>query len=241
MLDFYSEVAPCGVIGSFLLDKLTNDPKCFAFKHHYITSAMDSEIICRLFRAIREKRGLTIETINRKKNTVSNHDVVPLKIFISVQNGRQYLMAYAPEDKRISSYRTDNIISVKYGETVGEFNELREKLNHMQQFMWGVRTQSRSGNRLEHVEFTIQYDEGETHIPQRLEREKRCGKVEHFDKHTSRFYADVYDSSEMIPWIRTFICRITEIHFSNEAIDRQFKKDVQVMYEMYGVGGSENV
>lgn len=45
----------------------------------------------------------------------------------------------------------------------------------------------------------------------------------------------------MIPWIRTFICRITEIHFSNEAIDRQFKKDVQVMYEMYGVGGSENV
>ena len=241
MLDFYSEVAPCGVIGSFLLDKLTNDPKCFAFKHHYITSAMDSEIICRLFRAIREKRGLTIETINRKKNTVSDHDVVPLKIFISVQNGRQYLMAYAPEDKRISSYRTDNIISVKYGETVGQFNELREKLNHMQQFMWGVRTQSRSGNRLEHVEFTIQYDEGETHIPQRLEREKRCGKVEHFDKHTSRFYADVYDSSELIPWIRTFICRITEIHFSNEAIDRQFKKDVQVMYEMYGVGGSENV
>ena len=139
------------------------------------------------------------------------------------------------------AHRTDNIISVKYGETVGEFNELREKLNHMQQFMWGVRTQSRSGNRLEHVEFTIQYDEGETHIPQRLEREKRCGKVEHFDKHTSRFYADVYDSSEMIPWIRTFICRITEIHFSNEAIDRQFKKDVQVMYEMYGVGGSENV
>lgn len=241
MLDFYSEVAPCGVIGSFLLDKLTNDPECFAFKHHYITSAMDSEIICRLFRAIREKRGLTIETINRKKNTVSDHDVIPLKIFISVQNGRQYLMAYAPEDKRISSYRTDNIISVKYGETVGEFNELREKLNHMQQFMWGVRTQSRSGNRLEHVEFTIQYDEGETHIPQRLEREKRCGKVEHFDKHTSRFYADVYDSSELIPWIRTFICRITEIHFSNEAIDRQFKKDVQVMYEMYGVGGSENV
>lgn len=41
MLDFYSEVAPCGVIGSFLLDKLTNDPKCFAFKHHYITSAKE--------------------------------------------------------------------------------------------------------------------------------------------------------------------------------------------------------
>lgn len=45
MLDFYSEVAPCGVIGSFLLDKLTNDPKCFAFKHHYITSATSIPVV----------------------------------------------------------------------------------------------------------------------------------------------------------------------------------------------------
>ena len=241
MLDFYSEVAPCGVIGSFLLDRSTNDPECFAFKHHYITGAMDSEILCRLFRAIRGKRSLTIKTMNRRRHTESEYQVVPLKIFISVQNGRQYLMAYAPEYERISSYRIDYILSVKEGEAAEQFDELRKKLDQMQQFIWGVSTQSRSGNRMEQVEFTIRYEEEETHIPQRLEREKRCGKVDHFENHTSKFSAEVYDSSELIPWIRTFICRITEIHFSNEALEQQFHRDLQMMYEMYGVGGDKNI
>ncbi|MFQ8584434.1 MAG: hypothetical protein ACLSA6_18890, partial [Holdemania massiliensis] len=34
---FFSEVAPCGVMGSFLLDKLENHEDHLAFKHHYIT------------------------------------------------------------------------------------------------------------------------------------------------------------------------------------------------------------
>ena len=37
VLDFFSEVAPCGVIGSFLLDKQDSHDEMFAFKHHYIT------------------------------------------------------------------------------------------------------------------------------------------------------------------------------------------------------------
>lgn len=38
VLNFYSEVAPCGVIGSFLLDKQDTKRDSFNFKHHYITS-----------------------------------------------------------------------------------------------------------------------------------------------------------------------------------------------------------
>lgn len=44
-LDFFSEIAPCGVVGSYLLDKVDEHDKHFAFKHHYITSAIDSEIV----------------------------------------------------------------------------------------------------------------------------------------------------------------------------------------------------
>ena len=94
----------------------------------------------------------------------------------------------------------------------------------MQQHMWGVATDSRSGNRMEHIEFTVWYDDGEQHIPRRLEREKRIGKVEYIDEHTCRFLADVYDASELIPWIRTFICRITDISISNKFLEIQFKK-----------------
>ena len=42
VLDSFSEVAPCGVAGSFLLDKKQPHEDLFALKHHYIPGAMDS-------------------------------------------------------------------------------------------------------------------------------------------------------------------------------------------------------
>ena len=238
-LDFFSETTPCGVIGSFLEDKTDNIADHFAFKHHYITSAMDSEVLCMILKAIHEKRNITVEMINRKKDRITETNVIPLRVMISVQSGRQYMMAYAPYFKRITAYRLDNIVTVRNGETADRFDELRDKLNEMQRYMWGVATDSRSGNRMEHIEFTVQYDDGEDHIPRRLEREKRIGHVEYIDEHTCHFSADVYDASELIPWIRTFICRITDISISNKTLEIQFKKDLQVMYEMYGLKSEE--
>lgn len=240
ILDFFSEIAPCGVIGSFLLDQVKEQDSHFSFKHHYITSAMDSEILCSVFMAIREKRSVILETYNRHKERVSESHVVPLRVMVSAQSGRQYLIAYAPRFRRILSFRTDHIASVKIGEVSERFDQMRQKLDEMQKHMWGVSTQNRWGNRMEHVEFTICYGAGEKHIPKRLEREKRCGTVVHLDENTSRFTADVYDASELIPWIRTFICRITEIHISNEKLEEQFLEDIKAMYALYGLEDGEN-
>lgn len=112
-LDFFSEVAPCGVIGSYLLDKVSSHDEHFAFKHHYITGAMDSEIMRLLLEAMNQKANITLETVNRHRDRISENHVVPLRILISVQNGRQYLMAYAPRFRRITPYRMDHIVSVK--------------------------------------------------------------------------------------------------------------------------------
>ncbi len=180
-----------------------------------------------------------METINRYKDRITENHVIPLKIMVSVQSGRQYLMAYTPRFKRITSFRTDNIVSVKLNEKSERFDELQGKFEGMLPHMWGVSTQSRSGDRLEQVEITVRYADDEQHIRNRLEREKRCGRVEHIDKNTSRFRADVYDASELVPWIRTFICRITDIHFSNKILERQFKDDIAQMYALYGLGGDE--
>lgn len=239
VLDYFSEVLPCGVIGSFLLDKSDRYESHFAFKHHYITAAMDSEILCQIFGAIREKRSITLEMINRQKDRITESHVVPVKVMVSVQSGRQYLMAYTPGFRRINAFRTDNIVSVKVDEISEHFDEFQSKFDRMLPHMWGVSTQSRSGNRMEHVEFTVRYSDDEPHIPKRLEREKRCGTVEYPDSNTCRFSADVFDASEMIPWIRTFICRITEIHFSDESHEKQFRDDLNAMYALYGLGGNE--
>ncbi len=234
LLDFFSEVAPCGVIGSYLLDKNDIHDDHFAFKHHYITSSLDSEIVCGLFDAMSKKSSITLESVNRHKDRISESHVIPLRIMISTQNGRQYLMAYVPRFKRITSFRTDNILSIHIDDECEHFDELRAKLDEMQKHIWGVSTQSRSDDRLEHVEFTVKYADDEQHIHRRLEREKRCGNVERIDSNTSRFSADVYDASEMIPWIRTFICRITDISFSDPAAEARFKDDISAMYKLYG-------
>lgn len=239
ILDFFSEVLPCGVIGSYLLDKTEYSESCFAFKHHYITGTMDSEILYSIFLAIRKKRSITLETINRHKDRITENHVIPIKVMISVQSGRQYLMAYAPRFEKITPFRTDNIISVKLDEKSDCFDELQDTFMSMLPHIWGVSTQGSTDAGIEHVEFTVRYADDEKHIRNRLEREKRCGTVEHLDNNTSRFSADVFDASEVIPWIRTFICRITDIHFSNKEMEAQFKNDIKEMYTLYGVGGDE--
>lgn len=237
ILNFYSEVAPCGVIGSFLLDKQNEKDNSFRFKHHYITSALDSNVLAMLFKAMREKCIITVSNMSRRSNEPRKNRVIPLRIFISVQNGRQYLLAYQPDFNTIKSFRIDYLSNVKIEESTPRFDELRAELDEMQTKMWGVT--AKRNRRVEHIEFTVKVADNEDYIIRRLEREKRIGYIEKIDDSTYRFKADVYDASEMIPWIRTFICRIIEIHFSNRTLENRFKHDIEEMYRMYGIGEAE--
>ncbi len=240
VLDYFSEVAPCGVIGSYLLDKLPKHDDPFVFKHHYLTSALDSGILCDLFDAMREKRFVTLETVSHRTGTENTDTVVPLRVMLSVQSGRQYLMAYSPRFARVSSLRLDYIVSVTLRDVCPSFDHYRAKLDELQKHMWGVSFRSPRGGGMDHVEFTVCYGDDEGHIPRRLEREKRCGSVEHLDAHHSRFTADVCDAAEMVPWIRTFLCRITDLHISNAFVEKRFWDDVREMYAMYGLEGGES-
>ena len=47
--------------------------------------------------------------------------------------------------------------------------------------------------------------------------------------------ADGAPVSEIVPWIRTFICRITELHLSNKTLEEQFHSDMAEMYRIYGI------
>ena len=231
LLHFFSEVAPCGVIGSYILDKEQSDTDAFTFKHHYITSAIDSGILASLFAAMREKRVVTVSNLSRRRDLPKRNRIVPLRIFISVQSGRQHLIAYLPEYNHFQSYRVDYLSNIKLEDPTPRFDELRAELDRMQSKMWGVSVKRNKWgeDRLEHVEFTVKVNDNEEYIVRRLEREKRVGTVEKLDGHTYRFSADVYDSSEMIPWVRTFICRIVDMKFSNRIQENKFKEDLDAL------------
>lgn len=236
-LQFFSEITPCGVIGSFLLDQCKGPRGHFGFKHHYITAAMDSDVLCLLFDAMGRKCEVAVTNLARHSSGPRTVHLVPLRVFISVQNGRQHLLAYQSEFQQIKSFRIDYLSDVKIGKMCSCFDELRAKLDHSMQYMWGVNCR-RDEKRLEHVAFTVRVGAGEEHILRRLQREKRMGSVEKVDDTHYRFSADVYDTGELIPWIRTFTGRITQLRFSNRTVENRFKKDLEAMYEMYGVGGA---
>ena len=237
VLHYFSEAAPCGVIGSFILDKEENDTDAFTFKHHYITGAIDSGVLAALFTAMREKRAVTVSNMSRRRDLPRRSRIIPLRVFISVQSGRQHLLSYLPEYNQFQSYRVDYLSNVKLEAPTPRFDELRAALDRMQSKMWGVGVKRNKwgDEHLEHVEFTVRVEENEDYIVRRLYREKRIGSVERLDERTYRFSADVYDSGEMIPWIRTFICRIVKMNLSNRSVENQFKRDLEAMYLMYDV------
>lgn len=238
IIDYFSEAAPCGVIGSFLQDKLKPHEDLFSFKHHYITQAIDSDILVQLFEAIHEKRYITIDNLSRHSDKSKTVRLVPLKIYISSQNGRQNLIAFHDKANRFNSYRLDYISNIRMEEECVIFDMLRDRLSKAERHMWGVNCRWNMKH-LEHVEFDVRISDDEQHIVRRLEREKRCGAVEMIDEHHYRFTADVFDTNEMLPWIRTYISRITRINFSNRTAENRFKDDIREMYRIYGIDGGD--
>lgn len=236
-LEFFAEAGLCGVIGSFMLDKTESRNEFFSFKHHYITHALESEVLCNLFDAIREKRWVTLTNNPRRYDGEKEEEVLPLKIFISVQSGRRYLAGFSKKFNYFKMFRLDYISDISVGAVSPNFEHLREKFSRLEKNMWGVGYSGKNG--LEHVEFTVHIGTKEEHIYRRLMREKRCGTVERIDRNTAKFTADVYDSNEMLPWIRTFICRIKSLDMSNKLVENRFRMDMTDLYRMYGIGGEE--
>ena len=236
-LDFFSEVAPCGAIGSFILDKTDSD-ELFTFKHHYITGAIDSGVMASLFEAMREGRAVSVDNLNHKREEPRRTSILPLRIFISVQNGRQHLLAYQYSGKCFVSLRLDHLSRVKLEGVDPRFSELREMLDDAETKMWGVNIKrGKFGDHLESVSFVVKIEPGEEYIARRLERERRIGRVEKLDELRYRFSAEVYDTWELVPWIRTFISKIESMNFSNRIVENRFKDDILTMYEMYKIDG----
>ena len=109
---------------------------------------------------------------------------------------------------------------------------LKERLESFQNHVWG--TSSGDSSTLEHLEMTISVGKKEGFILERLNREKRCGTVEQVDESHWRFTADVFDTLEMLPWIRTFIGRITDFKCDNQTVMNRFCDDLEAMTALYG-------
>lgn len=221
------------MIGSTLLDKLDVSPDYYQFKHHYILHALDSQILLQILSAIGAHR--TIHLTNASQRTGGKpfvHTVCPLKIYISTQGGRQYLLCYHYQFKKLMFFRLDYIQKVEAAVVDEKFDTYMDYCEKFRSHLWG--TSSGVGFHIDHLEMTVHFEDDEQHIPRRLEREKRNGRVEIVDKNTCKYIVDTYDASEMLPWIRTFLGRIVNLTCSDETVAQRFYEDFEQVLKLYG-------
>ena len=227
-VDFFSETAPLGVIGSYFPQKRESP---FEFKHQYFLGALDSEVLLSLCQCMEENRGVELTIFSRRKKQELKHPMYPLRFYFSTQTGRQYVLGYHYAFKKPMFFRLDGIRRVKALNVDGQVGKYERIWPDFDRHLWGV---SCGENKLNHIELQIHVGPDEWFIVERLRREKRHGSVEQVDDETWKFSADVYDAAEMMPWIRTFIGRIVKLECSDENVTKLFREDLEKMRCMYG-------
>ncbi len=231
---FFAETNQIGVVGSFIEDKFAAGNSVFSYKHHYLLHALESDVLLDLLAAMEHRQCVRIESCSSKGKNISFR-VLPLKIYVSTQSGRRYVMCWFFKAHRIIFCRLDNLERVLEAKDVRDYDNFYAMAEQMEQHLWGVSMNRGPADALEHVELVVRISSDEPYILQCLKREKRCGRVEKTDAEHYRFVADVHDAGEMLPWLRTFIGRIESFSCSNKAVAEKFWQDLAEVYAMYGV------
>jgi len=235
MIMYYQEVAPIGEIGSFLLDNESITNNIFVFKHHFIVHTLEDNILLGLLKAIKEKRRISFTNASRRSGTNNIITGIPIKIFVSTQTGRRYVCIHSEVRKRFINFRLDYIKTVELLDKYDEWKSLYTSLEKSLEHCWGV--SFGGNNRMEYICVKLYIDEiKENHILQRLKREGKNGKTIRIDTNVFLFTTEIYDTNEIVPWIKTFTGRIISIEGSNQYVTSKIYSDMQRMYEMYFEG-----
>lgn len=158
LVDFYEEESPIGVVGSYVQDHIGEHEDILRCRNHYYMNACDSEVLEILLQAIHEHRKAAVTSFARKRREQGGQKgtgskrlseaqvVVPLKIYVSTANGRNYLLCRT-EEGDFQCRRIDNIESVDLGDIEESYAEILEEGQRYARYLWGISAQSDSRSR----------------------------------------------------------------------------------------------
>lgn len=246
-LKFYAQSTPLGIVGDTILDNIDKANDTFRIKHGFFVHTLEDEMLLLLLSAMQQKCNVTITVRGTRSHTESVLFGTPLQIFTSTQTGRRFLCLHLTEKKRFHCLRLDGIKNVNLCKPQSDkhpwntisatgYDHLKQALKNNHPYIWGVSFQNGSKSRLEKVKLTIYVDEErEMFIVERLQREGRGGHITKIAPCTFTYEKEVFDSTEMLPWLRTFTGRIIDLECDNAFVRRQFVFDMQKMYELYDI------
>ncbi len=232
-VQFFSGVPEFGFIGYSLLQAADKTNSRFLMKHQYIVHILEDDVLLQVLDAIAQKHQLWVHYRSRQ-GMAQEVSCVPMRIHCSVQTGRRYLLHYDTAIKRFGSLRLDQIRRVHDAGECEAYDRLKEAFFRNADKCFGVSFGERkAGIPSVPIRIVLRMDpDTEPFILERLQREKRSGRIERLDREHLALTISVFDPNEMMSWLKTYIGRIVSIEGAPEQL-RQFGRDVERMQEMY--------
>lgn len=235
-VSYFQLVSPLGIAGSTIMDSCQISNRFFRVKHGFCVHTLEDEILLELLNAMKEKRSVRLYLRNTKTEQEHNMPALPIQILVSTRSGRRFLCVYFLRSRRFHCVRLDAIKKVKQEEMIEDFDSYRKKLVKNHPLLWGTSFDNAEHTHTQWLKMTLHIEEPqELYIVTRLEQEGQGGRVTRIRPNTYTYEKEVFDVHAMLPWVRTFIGRIIEISSSSPQFEALFQKDLQTMYEMYGI------
>ncbi len=235
-LKYFQFSSPLGIVGNTILDNLKEGNEIFRVKHSFFVHTLEDQVLLEILDAMQQKRAVTLLLKSTKNGFETSQQGIPLEIFVSTRTGRRFLCLYSEASRRFSTVRIDSIKKVELSKQPEDYQEQKEKLMNNHPLIWGVSFQSSQKLHTETVTLTLSIDEKkEDFILERLKREGKGGRITHIAPNTYTYEKEIFDSNEMLPWIRTFTGRIIDIQCSSNWLRNIFYRDMETMYELYHI------
>lgn len=235
-IKYYQLSTPLGIIGDTILDTVSKENHIFRVKHSFFVHTLEDEVLLQILVAMQKQFSVQLFIKSSKSSNESTQTGVPLQIFTSTRTGRRFLCLYSTKSKRFTCVRMDAIKTVQLSEPVENYEKLRKSLQKNHSFIWGVSFQNDQRRHIESVKLTLHIQEDrESFIVERLEREGKGGIITRIAPDTYTYEKEVFDSNEMLPWIRTFTGRILDIECSSARLRTLFYEDMDKMYATYDI------
>lgn len=233
-LKFFSESSEFGVVGNSILNSADIKNDIFLIKHNYIVHTLEDEILLKILDAMERKQFVTLTNFN-KRGGVCENTGVPLKIHVSTQTGRRYLIMFMPKRGGFNSFRLDSVKKIKAFGKCEEYDKILCRLNEDEKKCFGVSFSGAGDSKApQTVRITFFADEeNEKYIIERLKREKRCGTLNKTGEDLFTLTFEIFDPNELMYWLKSFIGRIVSIEGAGDFLTQRFISDIERLNEMY--------
>ena len=230
---FFSSIAPVPTASSYIIDKTDSAEKSgISFRHQFLANCLDDIIIIDLLKAIQSDSFVEITNDSPNTHKITKNKLFPFKILVSLNTCRSYIMGYSTRFENFSFFRIDYIKEVRILEKTDKANYYKQIINESLPYCYMLNMDRT--RKIENFEMTLKIDEKtEKHILRKLNQETRGGTVTKIAPNTFLYKRQLYNTQEIMPWVKSFVGNIISIKGDNQKDIDCFYEDIEKMANIY--------